>query len=39
MKISKKSWLDDIKKTSLAYYSTTEKVNEGDKPAIERLND
>jgi hypothetical protein len=38
MKVSKKIWLDDIKKTPLSYYSNAEKVSEDDKPAIERLN-
>jgi hypothetical protein len=38
MKVSKKIWLDDIKKTPLAYYSNAEKVSDEDKPAIERLN-
>lgn len=38
IKVSKKIWLDDIKKTPLAYYSNTEKVSEEDKPAIERFN-
>jgi hypothetical protein len=38
MKVSKKIWLDDIKKTPLAYYSNVEKISEEDKPAIERLN-
>jgi hypothetical protein len=38
MKVSRKIWLDDIKKTPLAYYSSTEKVNEEDKQAIDRLN-
>jgi hypothetical protein len=38
MKVSRKIWLDDIKKTPLAYYSNAEKVSEDDKPAIERLN-
>jgi len=38
MKVSKKIWLDDIKKTPLAYYSNSEKVSDEDKPAIERLN-
>ncbi len=38
MKVSKKIWLDEIKKTPLAYYSNAEKISEEDKPAIERLN-
>ena len=38
MKVSSKIWLDDIKKTPLSYYSNTAKVNDEDKPAIERLN-
>jgi hypothetical protein len=38
MKVSRKIWLDDIKKTPLSYYSNAEKVSEEDKPAIERLN-
>ena len=38
IKVSKKIWLDDIKKTPLAYYSNIEKISEEDKPAIERLN-
>ena len=38
IKVNKKIWLDDIKKTPLAYYSNAEKVSEEDKPAIERLN-
>jgi hypothetical protein len=38
MKVSKKIWLDDIKKTPLSFYSSSEKVSDEDKPAIERLN-